>query len=65
MNVLVALYPHRAPDLGPALTASLAKIANDVAKARGYLLGKDAAAAILTLWFSTERKGDAVLGGRQ
>ena len=64
-DVLVALYPDRAPDLGPTLAASLAKIANDVAKARGYLLGKDAAAAILTLWFSTGRKGDAILGSRQ
>ena len=40
------------PISGPDLAASLAGMANDVAKARGYLLGKDAAAAILTLWFS-------------
>ena len=66
-DVLVALYPDRASDLCPALAASLAGIANDVPKARGYLLGKDAAAAILTLWFSTAsaRKGDAISGGRQ
>ena len=52
-DVLVALHPDRASDLCLALAASLAGIANDVPKARGYLLGKDAAAAILTLWFST------------
>jgi hypothetical protein len=54
-DVLVALYPDRASDLCPALAASLAGIANDVPKARGYLLGKDAAAAILALWFSGTR----------
>jgi hypothetical protein len=65
-DVLVALYPERAPDLGPALAASLAAIANNVPKARGYALGKDAAAAILALWFSTAPagKGDAILGSR-
>jgi hypothetical protein len=63
----VALYPDRAPDLGPALAASLAGIANSVPKARGYMLGKNAAAATLALWFSTpsERKGDAIFGSRQ
>jgi hypothetical protein len=54
-DVLVALYPDRAPDLSSALAASLVTIANDVPKARGYLLGKDAAAAILALWFSGTR----------
>jgi hypothetical protein len=65
-DVLVALYPGRAPDLGPALSASLAGMANDVAKARGYLLGKDAAAATLTLWFSTapEIKSDTIVRSR-
>jgi hypothetical protein len=65
-DVLVALYPERAPDLSPALAASLAEIANNVPKARGYALGKDAAAAILALWFSTAsaRNGDAILGSR-
>jgi hypothetical protein len=65
-DVLVALYPDRAPDLGPALAASLAGIANNVPKARGYALGKDAAAAILALWFSTASggKGEAILGSR-
>jgi hypothetical protein len=65
-DVLVALYPDRAPDLSPALAASLARIANDVPKARGYALGKHAAAAILALWFSAApgRKGDAILGSR-
>lgn len=52
-DVLAALYPDRAHDLGPALAASLSRIANDVAKARGYALGKNAAAAVLTLWLST------------
>jgi hypothetical protein len=66
-DVLVALYPDRAPDLGSALAASLASIANDVAKARGYALGKTAAAAIMAVWFSTasERKGDAIFGSRK
>ena len=65
-DVLVALYPDRAPDLGPDLAASLAGMANDVAKARGYLLGKDAAAAILTLWFSMAPgiKSETIVGGR-
>ena len=65
-DVLVALYPDRAPDLCPDLAASLAGMANDVAKARGYLLGKDAAAAILTLWFSTAPgiKSETIVGGR-
>jgi hypothetical protein len=65
-DVLVALYPDRAPDLSPALAASLAGIANNVPKARGYALGKDAAAAILALWFSTApgRNGEAILGSR-
>jgi hypothetical protein len=65
-DVLVALNPDRAPDLGPALAASLAGIANDVAKGRGYALGKNAAAAILTLWFSTApgRKSDTIVGSR-
>ena len=65
-DVLVALYPDRAPDLSPALAASLAGIANSVPKARGYALGKDAAAAILALWFSTApgSKGEAILGSR-
>jgi hypothetical protein len=65
-DVLVALYPDRAPDLSPALAASLAGIANNVPKAKGYALGKDAAAAILALWFSTASggKGDAILGSR-
>jgi hypothetical protein len=37
-----------------------------VPKAKGYALGKDAAAAILALWFSTASggKGDAILGSR-
>ena len=63
-DVLVALYPDRAPDLSPFLAASLAKITNDVAKARGYALGKNAAKATLGLWFSTALgiKGDAILG---
>src|SRR5262249_27614722 len=52
-DVLVALYPHQAPDLSPALAASLARIANDVPKARGYALGKNAAAEIVALWLST------------
>jgi hypothetical protein len=51
-DILVALYPDRAPDLGPALAASLAGIANSVPKARGYALGKNAAAATLALWLS-------------
>jgi hypothetical protein len=65
-DVLVALYPERAPDLGPALAASLAGIANNVPKARGYALGKDAAAAILAFWVSTAsaRNGDATVGSR-
>jgi hypothetical protein len=65
-DVLVAIYPDRAPDLGPALAASLAGIANDVAKARGYMLGKNAAAAILALWVSTAsgRKCDTIVGNR-
>ena len=65
-DVLVVLYPDRAPDLGPALAASLAGIANNVPKAKGYALGKDAAAAILALWFSTAAggKGEAILGSR-
>ena len=65
-DVLVALYPDRAPDLGTPLAASLAKIPNDVAKARGYLLGKDAAAAILTLWLSTAPgiQSDTIVGIR-
>jgi hypothetical protein len=49
-DVLVALYPDRASDLSSALATSLVTIANEVPKARGYLLGKDAAAAILALW---------------
>src|SRR5262245_13165897 len=52
-DVLVALYPNQAPDLSPALAASLAKIANDVPKARGYGLGKNTAAEIVALWLST------------
>jgi hypothetical protein len=66
-DVLVALYPDRAPDLGPALAASLAGIANNVPKARGYALGKNVATAILTLWLSTApgTKGDAIFGSRQ
>lgn len=65
-DVLVALYPDRAPDLGPALAASLAKIANNVAKARGYALGKNAASATLTLWFSAApgRENDTIVGTR-
>lgn len=64
-DVLVALYPHRAPDLSPALAASLSRIGNDVPKARGYALGKRAAAAILALWRSKPGgKGDALLGRR-
>ena len=65
-DVLMALYPDRASDLGPALTASLAAIANTVAKARGYTLGKNAAAAVLTLWVSTSpgRKSDTIVGSR-
>jgi hypothetical protein len=65
-DVLVALYPDRAPDLTPALAVSLAGIADNVPKARGYALGKNAAAATLALWFSTPqaRKGDATLGRR-
>ena len=63
-DVLVALYPDRAPDLSPALAASLAGIPDNLPKARGYALGKNAAAATLALWFSTPqaRKGDATLG---
>ena len=65
-DVLVALYPDRGPDLSPALAASFARIANNVPKARGYALGKNAAAATLALWFSTApgRKGDAILCSR-
>jgi len=65
-HVLVALYPDRASDLGPALAASLAGIANNVAKARGYALGKHAAAAILTLWVSAapEGKSTPIIGSR-
>jgi hypothetical protein len=46
-DILVALYPDRAADLSPALARSLARIANDVPKARGYAMGKKAAAAVL------------------
>jgi hypothetical protein len=46
-DVLVALYPDRAPDLSPALAALLAGMANRVAKARGYAIGKKAAAVVL------------------
>jgi hypothetical protein len=65
-DVLVALYPDRAPDLSPALATSLAGIADNVPKARGYALGRNAAAATLALWFSTPqaRKGDATLRRR-
>jgi hypothetical protein len=65
-DVLVALYPDRAPDLSPALAASLARIGNDVPKARGYQLGKKAAAATIALWSSTapRTKGDAIIGSR-
>jgi hypothetical protein len=52
-DVLVALYPDQAPDLSPALAASLARSANDVPKARGYALGKNTAAEIVALWLST------------
>lgn len=65
-DVLAALYPERAPDLSQPLAASLVTIANDVAKARGYLLGKDAAAATLTLWLSTAvgMESDSLAGSR-
>jgi hypothetical protein len=49
-DVLVALYPDRAPDLSPTLAASLARIANDVPKVRGFALGKNTATAVLARW---------------
>jgi hypothetical protein len=63
-DVLVTLYPDRAADLSQLLAASLARISNNVAKARGYALGKNAAKAILGLWLSTERKNDTIVGSR-
>jgi hypothetical protein len=65
-DVLVALYPDRAPDLSPALAVSLAGIADNVPKARGHALGKNAAAATLAMWLSTAqaRKVDEILGRR-
>jgi hypothetical protein len=63
--VLVALYPDRSANLGPALAASLAGIANDVPKVGGYALGKKAAAAVLALWRSAPagKKGERQIGG--
>jgi hypothetical protein len=63
--VLVALYPDLSADLGPALAASLAEIANGVPKVRGYGLGKKAAAAVLALWRSPAalKKDERQIGG--
>jgi hypothetical protein len=51
--VLVALYPDHSADLSSTLAMSLARIADDVPKARGYAVGKIVAAAVLSRWFST------------
>jgi hypothetical protein len=63
--VLVGLYPDQSADLGPALAASLAEIANGVPKVRGYALGKKAAAAILAMWRSAAagKKDERQIGG--
>jgi hypothetical protein len=45
-DVLVALYPDRAPDLSSSLADCLAEGADGVGKVRGYQAGKRAAAAI-------------------
>jgi hypothetical protein len=54
-SVLVILYPELATDLTSALVTSLAKLANGVPKARGFLVGKKAAAAVLELWVVEKR----------
>jgi hypothetical protein len=61
-TVLAALNPEQTADLSSALAASLAGIANDVPKVRGYLLGKDAAATILALWFSHDLRREGSHG---
>jgi hypothetical protein len=54
-SVLTTLYPELATHLSSALVTSLAKLANGVPKARGFLVGKKAAAAVLELWIVEKR----------
>jgi hypothetical protein len=55
-DVLVALYPDHSADLSSTLAMSLARIADDVPKARGYAVGKIVAAAVLSRWFFDDRR---------
>ena len=48
-RTLLGLYPDQAAVLDPAYTASLAKIPNGVAKARGIRIGEEVAAAWLEM----------------
>jgi hypothetical protein len=49
-DILVALYPERAPDLSVSLADCLAQRPDGVGKVRGYQAGKRAAAAIRAFW---------------
>ena len=65
-DVLATLHPDRATDLSPALAASLAAIANDVAKARGFAAGRNAATEVFRDSFRAAagtHDSEHVLGG--